>query len=199
MRTQNTCSVISDLLPLYKEGMVRPETAEAVAAHLKDCKNCRAAYERMNDALPLTKTGTERETAKQTAPLRKFRFHFWMNILGLPLWLPLLLAGIIVCLALWITGFCLVLAAWCIPLTTACVSLAGLPALAYSCFYGFGGNALFFAGCILVGFALTVPLGWLCKKLTAGFFRGTSWLFKKTVLRKHDAKKASKPKGDVVS
>lgn len=41
------CSVVRDLLPLYLEQMVRPETADYVAAHLETCRDCRAAWEEM--------------------------------------------------------------------------------------------------------------------------------------------------------
>lgn len=39
---KNECSVVRDLLPLYLENMVSEETAQFVAAHLKDCSACQA-------------------------------------------------------------------------------------------------------------------------------------------------------------
>ena len=59
---KNECSIVRDLLPLYAEGMVSPETASFVEEHLKDCEHCRNEYERLkapcavpaqNDAAPL--------------------------------------------------------------------------------------------------------------------------------------------------
>lgn len=59
---KNECSIIRDLLPLYAESMVSPETASFMEEHLKDCEHCRKEYERLkapcavpakNDAAPL--------------------------------------------------------------------------------------------------------------------------------------------------
>lgn len=59
---KNECSIVRDLLPLYAEGMVSPETASFVEEHLKDCEHCRNEYERLkapcavpaqDDAAPL--------------------------------------------------------------------------------------------------------------------------------------------------
>ena len=59
---KNECSIVRDLLPLYAESMVSPETASFVEEHLKDCEHCRNEYERLkapcavpaqNDAAPL--------------------------------------------------------------------------------------------------------------------------------------------------
>ena len=35
------CAVVRDLLPLYAEGMLEPETEELVRAHMEDCGECR--------------------------------------------------------------------------------------------------------------------------------------------------------------
>lgn len=59
---KNECSIIRDLLPLYAESMVSPETASFMEEHLKDCEHCRKEYERLkapcavpaqNDSAPL--------------------------------------------------------------------------------------------------------------------------------------------------
>ena len=59
---KNECSIVRDLLPLYAESMVSPETASFMEEHLKDCGHCRKEYERLkapcavpakNDAAPL--------------------------------------------------------------------------------------------------------------------------------------------------
>lgn len=39
------CSVVRDLLPLYVEDMVSPETAQYVKAHLAECSECQAELE----------------------------------------------------------------------------------------------------------------------------------------------------------
>ena len=43
MKTE--CSVVRDLLPLYVEDMVNPETAQYVKSHLENCPECRAELE----------------------------------------------------------------------------------------------------------------------------------------------------------
>ncbi|MBQ5821336.1 MAG: zf-HC2 domain-containing protein [Clostridia bacterium] len=45
MKTE--CSVVRDLLPLYFEQMVNPETAEYVKEHLSQCDACRKEYENL--------------------------------------------------------------------------------------------------------------------------------------------------------
>ena len=97
MNSKKQCSVMLDLLPLYQEGLLRPETEQTGSAHLQECADCRRAYEELrNDKLPgVPEADRHAENLKQAAPLRKFRFHLWMNILGAPLWLPLLLTAVL--------------------------------------------------------------------------------------------------------
>lgn len=48
------CSVVSDLLLLYMEDLVSPETKEMVEGHLACCEACRKKRARMGDfAFPL--------------------------------------------------------------------------------------------------------------------------------------------------
>lgn len=44
---KNECSIIRDLLPLYAESMVSPDTASFVKEHLEGCEACRGEYEQM--------------------------------------------------------------------------------------------------------------------------------------------------------
>ena len=46
MRTE--CSVVRDLLPLYVENLVSPETAGYVQTHLEECSECRSELESLN-------------------------------------------------------------------------------------------------------------------------------------------------------
>lgn len=61
---KNDCSIVQDLLPLYAEDMVKPETREFVDGHLADCAACRAEL----DALRAEETPSA--PAIQLAPLR---------------------------------------------------------------------------------------------------------------------------------
>ena len=192
MNPKKNCSVILDLLPLYTEGLLRPDTEETVAEHLKHCDACRAAYEglKQDDGIPAPRE----ERLQETAPLRKFRFHLLMNILGFPLWLPLLLAGIVVCFALWISLVAVLLSLWCIPFSSICISLASIPTLILSLMGGLTGNIPFSIGCLLAGFGLAVVSAYLCEKLTVLFFRGTGWLLKKIFPRKKRKTKGTETK-----
>jgi len=48
------CSVVRDLLPLYVENMVSPETAQFVSDHLKGCSECRSELESLKEGVPLS-------------------------------------------------------------------------------------------------------------------------------------------------
>lgn len=47
---KNECGIVEDLLVLYTEGMLRPDTAEFVAEHLQTCPNCRSRLEELRAA-----------------------------------------------------------------------------------------------------------------------------------------------------
>ena len=52
MKTE--CSVVRDLLPLYVENMVSPETAQFVSDHLKECSECHSEFESLKEGEPLS-------------------------------------------------------------------------------------------------------------------------------------------------
>ena len=45
---RNECNIIRDILPLYAEDMVSPDTVSYVEEHLKSCEACRREYEQMS-------------------------------------------------------------------------------------------------------------------------------------------------------
>ena len=45
------CSIIKDLLPLYADGVLSQETAQAVKDHLETCESCRKESEMMRKEL----------------------------------------------------------------------------------------------------------------------------------------------------
>ena len=47
MKTE--CSVVRDLLPLYVENMVSPETAQFISDHLKECSECHSEFEGLKE------------------------------------------------------------------------------------------------------------------------------------------------------
>ena len=66
---KNECSIIRDLLPLYIENMVSPETAAFVEEHIEVCPACRTELQRMHSESCTSPT----DTNIQTAPLLSFR------------------------------------------------------------------------------------------------------------------------------
>ena len=64
MNTQ--CNLVRDLLPLYLEDMVHPETADYIQEHLRSCPSCRAELEELKkeDAWTSTLPSPRAEEAK---------------------------------------------------------------------------------------------------------------------------------------
>ena len=60
---KNDCSIVQDLLPLYAEDMVKPETKEFVEGHLAGCEACR-------NELDALKADVKPAPEVQLAPLR---------------------------------------------------------------------------------------------------------------------------------
>lgn len=61
------CSIVRDLLPLYVENMVSPETAEFVRGHLAACETCQAEVQRLRQPPDVTPPAQEE---RPEAPLR---------------------------------------------------------------------------------------------------------------------------------
>ena len=78
---KNECSIVKDLLPLYREEMVSRETAAFVAAHLRSCGECRAELERLDQPLTAADGQTPGEgsaadiggASPDAEPLRRLR------------------------------------------------------------------------------------------------------------------------------
>ena len=64
------CSIVRDLLPLYVEDMVSPETAEFVRGHLAACETCQAEVQRLRQPPDVTPPAQE---ARPEAPLRRLQ------------------------------------------------------------------------------------------------------------------------------
>ena len=69
---KSECSIVKDLLPLYVEDLVSPETAEYVATHLESCPTCRAELDTLKGGDGLTEPPKEAPSpAEQTKPFKK--------------------------------------------------------------------------------------------------------------------------------
>lgn len=64
------CSIVRDLLPLYVENMVSPETAEFVEGHLAACGTCQAEYQNLRQP-PAVTPPAQKEHPE--APLRRLQ------------------------------------------------------------------------------------------------------------------------------
>lgn len=87
----NECGIVEDLLVLYTEGLLRPDTTEFVEEHLKTCTSCRARLEELRAQPTLPRP--------ETAPLAALRRCVW----GLRARAALCAA--LLCAALLLSGF----------------------------------------------------------------------------------------------
>ena len=69
MKTE--CSVVRDLLPLYVEDMVSPETAHYVKSHLADCPECQAELNSLQEGEGLT--AIEKKPSVDTKDAKSFK------------------------------------------------------------------------------------------------------------------------------
>lgn len=72
--SQLNCAVTSDLLSLYAEDLVSPETAALIEEHLKDCPDCRETLARMKTEVAVT--------SKPAEPAKKVQRY----VVGLRIW-----------------------------------------------------------------------------------------------------------------
>lgn len=70
---RNECGIISDLLPLYVEGMVNDDTAAFVREHLEGCRHCRAQYEAMQAGEETALADELSVPADEATPIRSLR------------------------------------------------------------------------------------------------------------------------------
>ena len=62
------CGIIRDLLPLYQEGMLSPDSVEFVEGHLKTCQDCRAERELLRrETVPEETEGAAEKAAEKAA------------------------------------------------------------------------------------------------------------------------------------
>lgn len=170
-----SCAVVSDLLPLYVEGMLSSETQFAVAGHLDTCEACKAKYRKMAEGVP----GSEAENKEKAMPLKRFYLHFTLIILGFPVWFPLLAALFAVALSLYVTIWAVVIALWCVPLSLGATALAGIAGSIFAFAGGLPGVGVFTAGCAILCGGLAVLLFFPCLLLSKQVIRLTVFIVKK--------------------
>lgn len=181
------CSVVSDLLPLYTEGMVSEDTRAAIEEHISECAECREKLEAEREELPAAVIEHEEEVK----PLKKFRFLMIMNILGSPLWLPLLIAALIVVLAVYIALWAGIAALWCIPLSGAATFLGGAFSAGVAFSQATGGAGLMYIGGALIGAGIAVLGFFGCLTISKYYVRLTEYILN-SVTRFINKKKETK-------
>lgn len=77
MNNENQCSVVSDLLPLYAEGLTSEKTNTFIQEHLKECSNCQKEYLALKTEL---RTATERTSKRELNYLKKINTYQNINL-----------------------------------------------------------------------------------------------------------------------
>jgi predicted anti-sigma-YlaC factor YlaD len=89
------CDVVTDLLPLYHDGVCNQSTKKLVAEHLEECESCRVLLDKISNTTIDNKIKAEsKEVIKHQAKALKMRYA--KNI-GAVIFSSLLLLGIITC------------------------------------------------------------------------------------------------------
>lgn len=170
------CAAVRDLLPLYTEQMLSPETTALVEAHLAACPTCAAALAGMTPSTALPSSPAHATEAK---PLRRFRWQLLINILSAPLWLPLAIALAATVLILYAALWVVVAALWSIPIAlgTSALALLAVTVLALLGSEFAAALMLFAVSLICAGLTILTLLACLC--LSRGLAALTSLIFRK--------------------
>lgn len=82
MKTE--CSVVRDLLPLYVEDMVNPETAQYVSEHLAECDECRTELAKLKNGVELSEIEKKAQVdTEDTKPFKKMMKRMNRQFYGL--------------------------------------------------------------------------------------------------------------------
>ena len=75
-RQKLDCDIVSDLLPLYHDGVVKKTTAEAIKEHLESCDVCRQEYEALFSDLDLEvgEVSTKKRFSNMMKSFKRKRF-----------------------------------------------------------------------------------------------------------------------------
>ena len=167
------CGIAGDLLPLYVEDLLSPESVQAVQAHLAVCGECRDRYRAMQGEC----TPEPEKICRQTQDarlLRRFRGKLIAAIATAVIWVPVLLALCAVALALYVTVWALCAVVWCLPL--ACLAL--LAGAVWELIGGSlsGSSAALALGLALAALGLGALLVLLALRITKAWIRLTARL-----------------------
>lgn len=101
MKNNVPCALVRDLVPLYAEDLVSDESKEELEAHVQECKECRAYYDRVTKDMECEKMEEVRQGTVEIDYMKKIRRYQRINtILGavtsflLGVFLPVGIVGI---------------------------------------------------------------------------------------------------------
>ena len=90
------CPIVRDLLPLYIDQVVSPETAQAVEEHLDGCPDCRREHESLTAHLPIPVEAAD--TSRQFGDMmKKVKKKETLRILLAVILLVAMMVGGLVC------------------------------------------------------------------------------------------------------
>lgn len=92
------CNIIQDLLPLYADEIVSPQSRELVERHLADCPRCRETLAEIQSSIPIPQLDDDRVLKKMR---RKQRIRSLCWALFAAVWVALILAYPVA--ALWVS------------------------------------------------------------------------------------------------
>ena len=108
------CSIVSDLLPLYHDGVVSETTAEAVQAHLAHCDNCTEEYRALCAQIPMPQADITSTKEQFDATMKQMKKKRVLRTV-----LTLILTG-----ALLIAAFCFLIEIPLVPIPDADAEIA---------------------------------------------------------------------------
>lgn len=76
-----SCAVVRDLLPLYHDGVVSDETKADVEAHIADCTDCTAEYEKLDRELPADESAPDTRKLFSTFAKKRKKKNRLVNVL----------------------------------------------------------------------------------------------------------------------
>lgn len=81
MNRKIPCEIIKDLMPLYVDGLTSQVTNREIAAHLEECEECRAMYERMKLEVEGERTAAQAAESGGIDYLKKVKRRNVRNVL----------------------------------------------------------------------------------------------------------------------
>ena len=81
MKNNVPCALIRDLVPLYAEDLVSDETRKELEAHIQECKECKAYYERATKEMECEKVEEIKQEAMEINYMKRIHAYQKRNAL----------------------------------------------------------------------------------------------------------------------